>query len=223
MSLAKKRNGKATAKKLFIFALDIVSSGQASELSNSNEFDARIFLPKIPAGLAKAIPFAQIVDRFDRLAGMNKRADELIAIATPASELHNELQHFWQTGTILPPKKVARVSLPDADSKNRIKHEVKFCGEIIWPRDSLKHVTYDDLNAGWHLVHHWLMHLENATPQKPKEVAVAVRHLIWDIKEASSISGLIDVMLTCMAAYSRHNESKAQADLSGCIPPGSPR
>lgn len=107
-----------------------------------------------------------------------------------------------------------------SDPRNRIKHDVKFCGTIIWPHRSLQSATYPDLKAGWHLAHHWLRHLEHATPQKPNEILTAVMHLHQDIKAASSIDGLCDVMSSCIEAYAKRNGRKERADFSGCVPPG---
>jgi hypothetical protein len=105
----------------------------------------------------------------------------------------------------------------------KIKHEVKYCGTTIWPGRGLDHISYDDLKAGWHLADHWLKTIEVATPQKPNEVLTAVMHLLQDIKAASSINGLCDVMGACIGAYAKRNGRKEKADFIGGMPPGLPR
>jgi hypothetical protein len=214
---------KIKAKDLFMLGLAIVQAGKAVDLSNTAAFDARVWLPDVPDAICKYISFEHLLERnrsIDKIKGMNALAVELQQSGVSASDIHTQLTHWWQTGAKRPAPVSKPVSIAEDDSKARIKHEVKFCGQVIWPCESLKHVTYQDLNAGWHLVHHWVGYLEHASPQKPKEIDVQLGHLIWDLKEASSIFGLIEVMLACLSAYNKVNKDKIAADLSNCIPPG---
>jgi hypothetical protein len=208
---------------LFERAYAVVKAGKAPRLSNSTAFDARIFLPDVPEAFCKNIDLPKLVRRLDRLDLLNNKAAELAAAKTEAFEVHNELHHIWETGAVRPPRIAKLVELTPDDSKNKITHPVKYCGEVIWPHESLRHVTYQDLNMGWHIADHWLKRLEVAKPQKPNELLVDIMHLIQDLRAASSLPGVTDVMIMCVQAYAKRNQRADKADLSDGFPPGKPR
>jgi hypothetical protein len=216
----KKNPTRKQTQRLFSIGVSIVKRGIAARLSNTTGFDARIFLPNVPVAITKYIEMRDLFDRIDRIERLDARAVELSADGTSAADSHTELHHLWEHGEDRPAPVKKTVTLMPGDSKERIKHEVTFCGEVIWPRESLKHVTYQDMNAGWHLIHHWCKYLETARPQKPNEIAVQVQHLIQDIAVATNLGGLTDVMLACMSAYNKVNGRKDAANLDGCVPPG---
>ena len=209
---------KPLALNLFQRGLDVVRSGKAPELSNSADIDVRVFFPDLPEGFCKHRPLPASAKEFDRLTAVNNRAAELVAANSSMADIFKELTHLLETGCALPPKPQAQFP---ADS--RIKHEVKYCGVVIWPSADLADVSYEDLNAGWHLADHWLKTMECATPQKPNEVLVHVNHLMQDIRAATSLQGLTRVMGACIAAYAKRNQRQDSADFTGGTPPGLPR
>jgi hypothetical protein len=213
------RIAKGKLKALFMIGVNIVHAGKAANLSGTNKFDARIFLPEVPEAITKYIQFEHLADNIERVEAMNAKAAALKAADVSEKEIYEELAHFWQHGRERQ-KVVRKIVVHPSDSKARIKHEVTFCGELIWPHENWNHITYQDLNAGWHLIDHWANHLAVAQPQKPKEIAVQLRHLILDIAQASSIKGLTDVMVAMMEVYSKHNDDKDAAELSPKAPPG---
>jgi hypothetical protein len=215
--------GKKSARGLFGMAFEAVKAGKAPVLTNSFAIDVRVFLPDVPEAFCRTFALQQLAQRLDRLTLLNAKAAELKAAGTSAFDIHAELSHIWETGSVRPPRVVKTVELPPEDSKNRIKHAVKYCGEVIWPHDSLKHVTYQDLNMGWHIADHWLKRLEVATPLKPNELLVEIMHLIQDLRAASSLTGVTDVMTVCVSAYAKRNQRRDKADLSNGMPPGRPR
>src|SRR5262249_55260776 len=152
--------------------------------------DARMFWPHLPESFCIYLDVSapNLAKRFDHLQLINAKAKQMAGAS--AHELHNEIYHLWEHGRERPPRVEKPIAIP---AHSKIKHEVKFCGERIWPSDSLK-ATDADLNTGWHLVHHWITYLETARPQKPNEIAVTLAHLIGDIEEATSKEGLISVM-----------------------------
>jgi hypothetical protein len=219
-SLKRKDVTKKRLRQLFDIAVGYAQQNKIPKLSANNAFDARVFMPDVPVAICKYFKLKQLAERADRLMQFNERAIALIAAGASINDLHAELIHLWEKGENRPAPVKKPIELAADDSKNRIKHEVKFCGEIIWPRESLKHVSYQDMNMGWHLVHYWVGYLENARPQKPNEISSLVQHLIQDIAAATSINALTDVMLACMSAYNKINGRKDKADLSNSTPPG---
>ena len=215
--------GRKSARELFGMAFEAVKAGKAPVLTNSFAIDVRVFLPDVPEAFCRTFTLPQLAQRLDRLALLNAKAAELKAVGTSAFDIHAELSHIWETGAVRPPRVVKTVELPPEDSKNRIKHTVKYCGEVIWPHDSLKYVTYQDLNMGWHIADHWLKRLEVATPLKPNELLVEIMHLIQDLRAASSLTGVTDVMTMCVSAYAKRNQRRDKAELSDGMPPGRPR
>jgi|SRR5262245_8516600 len=221
MLVKKKDISKKRLRALFQIGVAVVTQGKTPKLSNGKRFDARAFLHNVPKSVTDYVDLRQLYDRLELIEPVTQHADALIARGASAEELHEELSHMWHNkGSARPKRAKPVVEVAADDSKAHIKHEVKFCGDVIWPNNALKDVTYQDLNTGWQLVHHWTRHLEHATPQKPNEVAVQVQHLIQDIASASSISGLVAVMLMCMSAYNKVNGRKKEADMSDCVPPG---
>ena len=214
------RSKKAVAVRLFAMALETVKSGRAPQLSNGRGFDPRIIIPNVPEAFCKYYSLADLADHVDRLQLLDSTAAQLQAANTSAETIHTHLAHIWQHGCVPQPVPAPKVEIASTDSKNKIKHEVKYCGKLIWPREALKDVTYDDLNAGWHLVDYWVQYLETATPQKPREIGTLVRHLVYDIAAASSNAGLVEVMLVCVGAYSEANEHLSKNDLSNSMAPG---
>jgi hypothetical protein len=214
-----KKSPKKRILALFQIGVAIVRANKAPELGGSLVFDARIFLPDVPEGICKWMTMSKLVEQVDRVELLNAKAVALKNANMSAAEIHEELMHFWTHGSERP-KVERKITIDPADSKARIKHEVTFCGQVIWPHDAWDKVTYDDLNAGWHLVDYWVQRLEKAQPQKPNEVAVQVQHLIQDIAKASSIDGLTNVMLAMMSAYNKRNGRKDTADLTPKAPPG---
>jgi hypothetical protein len=223
IKLARKRGGKSVARELFMRALKIVETGKTFALSNTQEFDARIFLPAVPKGFCERFDLPLLARNIDKLELLNSRAAELNAAGMSAFDIHNELQHVWQNGVVKPPQAPKVVALALDDSKNQIKHTVKYCGDVIWPRESLKHVSYKDLNMGWHIADHLLKYFEVAKPQKPNEVLVEVMQLVQDLRAASSLTGVTDTMMACAQAYAKRNQRADKADLSDGFPPGKPR
>jgi hypothetical protein len=220
MATARGKNAyqKSIAKQLFARALAIVESGCAPQLSDTFNIDARMFFANLPEAWCKHLSVSDVSKSFDRFVQADSRAAELLATNVPMNDIFRELYHLVQTGKALPIK--PPIAFP---AGSKIKHEVKYCGVTIWPGSGLDHVSYDDLKAGWHLADHWLKTIEVATPQKPNEVLTAVMHLLQDIKAASSINGLCDVMDACIAAYAKRNGRKEKADFIGGTPPGLPR
>jgi hypothetical protein len=214
---------KKSARALFERAFEIARSGRAPVLSNSDTIDARIVLPDVPEGFCKTFTLQQLAQRLDHLELLNSKAAELKAAGLSAFDIHTELHHIWETGAARPPQAVKSIELAPDDSKNRIKHQVKYCGDVIWPNESLKHVSYQDLNMGWHIADHWLKRLEVATPLKPNELLVEIMHLIQDLRAASSLAGVTDSMMMCVQAYAKRNQRRDKADLSDGMPPGRPR
>jgi hypothetical protein len=207
-------------RQLFAIGVSVVNRGCEPKLSNFQKFDASVFLPHVPVAITSFMKMEDLVKRVDLLERLDARAVALATAGISETEIHTELLHLWEHGTDRPTLVKKALALAPGDSKERIRHEVKFCGETIWPREGLKHVTYQDMNAGWHLIHHWCKYLEHARPQKPNEIAVQVQHLIQDLAAATSLSGLADVMLACMSAYNKVNGRKDSANLDGCVPPG---
>lgn len=214
-----KKTAQANAVRLFMMALDVVKSGNAPALSNSKGFDARVIIPHVPESFCKYYSLADLAHRIDQLQLLDSTAAALQRRNASIEVVHKQLAHIWEHGTLLQ-EQAATVVIAVTDSKNKIKHEVKYCGKMIWPSEQLKHVTYDDLNAGWHLIDYWVKYLETATPQKPREIGTIVRHLIHDIAAGSSKQGLVEVMLVCVGAYSETNEHLSKNDLSNSMAPG---
>lgn len=224
-AFAKKKGNKARAVALWRLALDVVRSDRAPVLSSGATgaaIDARIFMPNVPHSICQFYKFADLAMRIDRLAALDQKAGALAASGVAMGQIHAEIDHLWRTGSNLPPSVRKKVEITADDSKARITHEVLFCGEVIWPAEGLKHVTFQDMNAGWHLMHYWARHLECPhAEQKPNEIMVQLGHLMQDIKTATSINGLVDVMTACYGAYARkHPPGTQKADLAKCIPPG---
>jgi hypothetical protein len=215
--------GKKRAQSLFAIALDVVKTGKAPELTNTQAIDARVFLPDVPYPFLQRFTLFDLAKHLDCLGLLNSKAAELRDASASAFDTHNELMHIWENGTLKPAPVAKPVSVAVDDTKSRIKHEVKYCGIVIWPSERLKHVTYNDMNMGWHIADHWLKHLEVATPQKPNEVLVEVMHLIQDLRAASSLNAVTDVMMECVSAYAKRNQRREKADLSDNVPPGRPR
>jgi hypothetical protein len=213
-----KRVKKADVLRLFNRAVEVVRAGKAPELSNVPAIDVRIFFPSLPEAFCKHITLTAVLSQFDRYLVADARANELLAIGASMSEIFRELAHIIETGRLVPCRPA--IEFP---ANSRIRHEVKYCGEIIWPGIGLSEVSYEDLKAGWHLADHWLKYIEAGTPQKPNEVLTQVLHLCQDIKAATTIDGLCRVMSACIAAYAKRNARKERADFSGAVPPGLPR
>jgi hypothetical protein len=216
-ALADKRGGKKHAVALFELGLEIVRAGKAVQISGANtgskEPDARVFLPHVPPGITKYITMKQLVERIDRLRTVDKAAE--------GGAHFDDIAHLWNTGTERPAPVKPVIVVPPEDTKARIKHEVKFCGEVIWPSEHLRDVSFNDMNTGWHLMHYWYNYLGTASPQKPNEIMVQIGHLMHDIKAADTIEGLYKAMSACATAFSRrHPRGTETVDLSGSMPPG---
>lgn len=211
---------KAKVHQLFDLAVETVRSGQQPTLSDHQDVDLRVFFPALPEGFCKFRGIKDAVSNTERMAQTNLLAAQLRAQKTPDGELQTEVEHIWASGEKLAPRPEKPIEVALNDTKAQIKHEVTFCGERIWPSDYLKDVTFADMNAGWHIVHHWANALEHASPQKPKEVSKAIRALTHDLAEATSIKGVRDVMIACVSAYSKRNDGADKADLSNSVPPG---
>ena len=214
-----KRCKKPSAIRLFQLGVAVARAGKAPLLSNVQApLDVRIFFPDLPEAFCKHMTLLNAIEQHDRLILVNERAAELAANNTSMAVVFKELAHLLQTGKTLPPP--PPVQFP---ANSRIKHEVKYCGEVIWPGKGLDDLSYEDLRAGWHLADHWLKTLEVATPKKPNEVLTELNHLVQDIRAASSLDGLCRVMTACTAAYAKRNNRQNSADFSGGMPPGFPR
>jgi hypothetical protein len=237
--LVKLHHNQKTRKRahdLIRLAVEVAKAGKAPNLKNTMKsrprprrrseklpamilvLDARMFWPYLPEAFCKYLDNSapNLAKQFDRLTLVNAKAAEMAARGASAHDTHNEINHLWAHGTERPKSVPKTVIIPE---HSKIKHEVKFCGEIVWPSDLLK-ATDADLNTGWHLVHHWISYLETAKPQKPNEIAVILAHLIADIGEASSKDGLVAVMRACLAAFLKVNNNAPRADLSNSTAPG---
>jgi hypothetical protein len=212
---AKNNKNKTRLVVLFNIGLDVVRSGKAPQMGD--KFDARIFMPDIPESISKWITIKDLLAKLDRIVLTNNKAAALRAAGASPAELYGEIEYFWKTGADQPKREV---TVDPNDSKSKIGHKVKFCGETIWPNRALLNVHYDDLNAGFHLIDYWVNHLATAHPQRPKEIALQLRHLIQDIAKAKDLKALLEVMTVMLTAYSKTNDNREVANLDPKIPPG---